>query len=138
MPLPRASEARDFYQSAKQRLADAEFLFSGGRNTGAVYIAGYGIECMLKALILSMLGAKGRAEMLDSFRGSKAHEFEWLKWQYRECKGPLPPAEVEKQFIRVNSWTTALRYKPGAIRSDDARDFLDAAKRIQDWGEGRL
>jgi len=38
---------------AKQRFDDALLLLEMGRTTAAVYLAGYSVECMLKALILS-------------------------------------------------------------------------------------
>ena len=71
MALPHAKEARPFYQAAKQRLEDARYLLDAKRSTGAIYLAGYGVECMLKALILATLPAKKRAAMLDSFRARK-------------------------------------------------------------------
>jgi HEPN domain-containing protein len=138
MALPYASEARSFFQSAKQRLEDGQFLFNGGRNTGAVYLAGYAVECILKALILSALPAKARTQMLLSFRGQKAHDYEWLILKYRESKGAALPRDVERDFVRVNSWNTTLRYKPGTIRAKYAREFQNATESLVAWGEGRL
>ena len=75
MALPKAREAQLFYRSAKQRYDDAQFLLEGKRTTGAGYLAGYSDECILKALILERIPRKQRAEMLESFRGAKAHDF---------------------------------------------------------------
>ena len=87
MSLPQAPEARPYYQSAKQRFEDAEFLMEAARTTGAVYLAGYGVECMLKALILTMVSENQRADVLGSFRAAKAHDFEWLKARYFAAGG---------------------------------------------------
>ena len=48
MALPSASEARPYYRAAKQRFEDARFLLEADRTTGAIYLAGYCVECMLR------------------------------------------------------------------------------------------
>jgi len=53
MAVPSSIEARLFYR-ASQRFDEAQVLLEAVRTTGAVYLAGYGIECILKALILSV------------------------------------------------------------------------------------
>jgi hypothetical protein len=78
MGLPHASEARRFYRAAWQRFDDAGLLLAAGRTTGAVYLAGYTIECMLKALILASVASHRRENWLREFRGSQAHDLEWL------------------------------------------------------------
>jgi hypothetical protein len=138
MSLPEAPEARPFYQSAKQRFDDAEFLLMSLRTTGAVYLAGYGIECMLKALILEATPAGGRDEILASFRGARAHDYDWLKAKYQGQGGPSFPAAVARHFTLVNPWSTDLRYRAGAIKRNDAEAFLNAAKAIMEWADGRL
>jgi HEPN domain-containing protein len=138
MALPHAKEARPYYQAAKQRLGDAQFLLDAGRSTGAIYLAGYSVECMLKALILATLPAKKRAEMLDSFRGAKAHDYDWLKARYSESGGQQIPKDISKRFLLANTWTVELRYKAGTAKHRDARDFLSAAEEILAWADERL
>lgn len=138
MTLPHALEARLFYQSAFQRFEDARFLLNEERTTGSVYLAGYSVECILKALILSLLSPARRKTMLNSFRGSKAHDVDWLKQQYHKNGGPAVPAAITQQLARVATWTTDLRYQPGAVRKNEATAFLDACKAIFDWADARL
>jgi HEPN domain-containing protein len=142
--MPRSMDSRLYYRAALQRFEDAEFLLEGNRTTGAVYLAGYSVECILKALILSGVPEKRNAEMValisgKSGQGARPHDFEWLKWQYEDLprrRGVL--GEISKEFARVNSWSTAMRYMPGTAPHRDAREFLRAAKRIIDWASGRL
>jgi HEPN domain-containing protein len=138
MALPQALEARPFYQSAKQRFEDAQFLLEAERTTGAVYLAGYSVECMLKALILSITPAGERGEEVGSFRGAKAHDFDWLKMRYFAKGGPSFPSSVSKNFALVNTWTTDLRYKAGTLKRRDAEAFLGAAQEIITWADGRF
>ncbi len=103
MALPIFAEARPFYQAAMQRVEDARFLLLAGRNTAAVYLAGYAVECMLKALLLSRIAkANARQETVASFRGARAHDYAWLRAEYLNRGGPAIPASAEKDFARVN------------------------------------
>jgi HEPN domain-containing protein len=138
MALPSIPEARPFYRSAWQRLEDALFLLSADRNTGAVYLAGYSVECMLKALILVMTPDRSRAEVRASFRGTKAHDFDWLRARYFERGGPPFSTNVAKSFSLVDTWTTDLRYESGSTRRNEAVMFLRAAQEIINWADGRL
>ena len=138
MPLPNAPEARPFYRSARQRFEDAEFLLAAERTTGAIYLAGYGVECMLKALILSLGSPSARPTILATFRGAQAHDYDWLRRQYSELGGQTFPPATLKQFILVNTWTTDLRYDSGTARRRDAEDFLKASEAIINWADGRL
>jgi HEPN domain-containing protein len=44
---------------AEDRLLDAECLLAGGRWSGAYYLAGYAVECGLKACIMAYVEATG-------------------------------------------------------------------------------
>lgn len=139
MPLPHAAEARPYYQSAIQRFEDAQFLLEDGRTTGAVYLAGYAVECMLKALILASIAEAGkRKKMISSFRGSRAHDFGWLRSVYLENGGPALPSDVAKLFARLTPWSTDLRYEAGTVKRRDAEAMLEAAAGILEWADGRL
>ena len=76
MALPSSEQARRFYRTAKQRFDDALLLLEMGRTTAAVYLAGYSVECMLKALILSAIPQAQEEEVLRMFRGARAHDYE--------------------------------------------------------------
>ena len=139
MALPKSREAQIFYRAAIQRFDDARFLLEvGGRTTPAVYLASYSVECMLKALILSTLPGKNRARILESFKGSKAHDFRWLRDTYFKKGGPSFPREIAHCFIIVGTWSTALRYEPGMTRRTIAVAFLEAAEKIIRWADERM
>ena len=86
--MPRSMQARRCYRAAKQRFDDALLLLEMERTTAAVYWAGYSVECMLKALILSAVPPAQEAELLERFRGARAHDYEWLLHLYTDkCIG---------------------------------------------------
>jgi HEPN domain-containing protein len=138
--VPRDKEAKRFYRAAEQRLEDATFLFSESvrRTTAAVYLAGYCVECLLKALILSQVAKAERGEVLQLFRGSKAHDYDWLRELYYVKGGARFPPAVVQAFSTVSVWGTEMRYQPGTIPDDDAEEFLAAVETIWDWADGRL
>lgn len=141
MGVPRSKEARLYFRCALQRMEDAQILLRSEqdpRTTGAVYLAGYGIECILKALILSVIPTAKVREMIRGFRGNRAHDFGWLRDQYLLNGGSRFPREMNANFIVVNNWSTDLRYIPRALRDDEAQEFMAAALVIIRWANARL
>src|SRR4051794_8825909 len=112
MPLPKSSEARLYYRCAAQRYQDSQLLIKGNRTTGAVYFAGYAIECMLKSLLLEATSRAKRMETMANFRGGKGHDLEYLRRSYYLAGGARFPVEVNLAFTNVESWSTDLRYVP--------------------------
>jgi len=136
--MPISKNARLFYRAAKQRFDDTLLLFELERTTAAVYLAGYSVECMLKALILSTVPDTREEEILEMFRGGRAHDYEWLIWLYRQNRGAQTPPHLVPHFTQVNTWSTDMRYSPGTIEAGEARAFLDAVTEIIQWSDGRL
>ncbi len=138
MATPRSSDARLFYRCAYQRFEEAEILLKASYNTGAVYLAGYGIECILKALVLSAVTDYDRPDILKLFRGGKAHEYEWLRSLYLINGGARFPRNVNRHFSDVSVWSTDLRYTPRSLRANEAEEFMASAEAIINWADGRL
>jgi len=136
--VPSSRNARIFYRAARQRFEDAEFLMGVDRTTAAVYLAGYSVECILKALILANVPRAEEKEILAMFRGARARDYVWLLRLYAERGGPDLPSELVLHFARVNTWSTDMRYSPGTIALRDVKAFLDSALKILAWGDGRL
>ncbi len=136
--MPTAPEARFFYRAAQQRLEDAQVLLAGGRTTGAVYMAGYAVECMLKALLLAQSADRARKMLLRSFRGVKAHDFESLKLRYSRIGGARFPGGVTRAFSVVSTWKTDFRYKATMVDRREAETFLRSVQAIFDFADRRL
>jgi HEPN domain-containing protein len=102
-----------------------------------VYLAGYAVECVLKALILSREPESKHWGVLASFRGNKAHDFDWLRRELSRRHCSLS-TEIGRRLAQVNWWTTGLRYNPKAVRRKDAMDFLSDAENILHWVKGGM
>ena len=138
MPIPRSRNARLFYRAAQERFEDAELLLSLNRTTGAVYLAGYSVECMIKSLILSAVPPSRQEAILANFRGRLAHDYDWLMRLYLQNSGRPMPRRVASYFDQVTDWSTDMRYSPARMQIDEAKQFLDFASKIIKWADGRL
>jgi hypothetical protein len=138
MGLPHLPEARLYYRAGKQRFDDAQLLLREGRTTGGVYLAGYTVECLLKALVLASVAAGLRQQLFREFRGSRAHDIEWLGALYRRHVGAAVPRDITRHLSRVASWSTDLRYATGLVKRREADEFLDAVIAVAAWADGRM
>jgi HEPN domain-containing protein len=134
----RSREIRRFSRVARQRFDDAQLLLNGERNTGAVYLAGYVVECGLKALLLSAVSASECIEVLDSFRGNDGHNLDSLKAKYLKRQPASFPKAILGHLTLINNWTTSLRYMPANESPNEARRFLASTEVILRWIEGRI
>ena len=138
MSTPTSAIPRRFYRVAYQRLQEAELLFDAGFFIGTVYLAGYAVECMLKALILNSLPEKDHESVEAEFRGQRAHQYEWLRHRYAQTTAPGLPAEISESLAFVSTWDTSLRYKPGVGEPKDASRFLREVQHILEWANNRI
>jgi hypothetical protein len=136
--LPTNPIPRRFYRVAYQRIEEAEVLYRAGYYVGAVYLAGYGVECMLKALIANSSPLKDQPTIEAEFRGQRAHQYEWLRHRYAQTGAPALPRDTNASLAFVSTWDTALRYTPGMGNREDASRFLAEARKILLWADNRF
>lgn len=101
-------------------------------------MAGYSVECMLKALISESVPDKQELLILAQFRGQQAHNPDWLLRLYRKTVSANVPTNVIAHLVRVNSWSTDMRYQPNVMDEGDAQGFMNSVEQITLWVEGRL
>jgi HEPN domain-containing protein len=133
MPL----NSRDFQKAARQRLATARFLLENDYTLDSAYLAGYAIECTLKALILEVTPEWERTETLGKVSsGSKMHNYDVLGGILKVLGHPIPLAMVKR--LRRSGWSTDLRYMTGRKDKGETRAFLRTAGLVLTWVEGHL
>jgi len=123
---------------AYQRFEEAEVLFEAGYYIGAVYLAGYAIECILKTLILEATPEQDHATVETAFRGQRAHDYEWLRQRYMQTRAPGWPTDISQALTFVGTWETSLRDTPGVGDRHDASRFLAEARKIIAWADSRM
>ncbi len=124
---------QDLRELAALRLREAQLLLSGGCWSGAYYLAGYTVECAIKACI-----ARGteRYEFPDKRRVDKSytHKLEdllgvaGLARQLREAAAPN--TRLASNWALVKEWTEEARYE---LHSEtDATALLEAIQNRKD------
>ena len=135
-PPKPPDEATRFWRVAAQRLVEAEFLLEHEFTTAPIYLAGYAVECGLKALLLAEMPASRHAELIAEFRGQRGHDIALLRRRYR-ARATIP-REIVLHLVLVETWSTDLRYWPGEADSSEAKQFVAAVRAVLDWAKGRL
>ncbi len=110
---------------AKQRLREAHALFESEQYAGSVYLAGYAVECYLKAAICKALD-------WEEFRATFAvHDLEGLLLHSGLGRKIESNVKVRDSFTRVKEvWIVhgkqSIRYKdPDLFTRKGAEDFLE-------------
>ena len=129
--------SRDFQRAAEQRLTTAEFLLRYTYTLDATYLAGYTIECTLKALILERTPANDRLDMRKRISsGAHWHRPEVLLGRLRDLGVQLPLA-LARRYRRL-TWSSDLRYETGRCDTGETRGFLRTASEKLQWVEEQL
>lgn len=136
---------------ADRRFADAECLLNSGdqdRANGAIYMAGFVIECLLKALLLerhrNLQGTVNPATLSDS-----DHEVFGLLYSHAldDMLGFLPEIETKLKGVRTKSgrvawrelneiceeWTIFARYSTQHAKLARAREYLETVQEVKKW-----
>lgn len=119
--------ADDWENIAKARAADADALIAAvPTSVSSVYMAGYAVECSLKAYLAS-------AKRPYPSRGSAGHDLTGLWKASNFLKRDLPGESGCATFF-LESWNTSIRYELTVSGSGISnRDLVNGAKRIAGW-----
>lgn len=125
----------DFQQLAEDRLLDAQVLFASGRWSGAYYLAGYAVECGLKACIAKLTNE-------FDFPDKKAKDYYTHNIQsliaHAKLETALAPDIAANPRLRLNmatvkDWTEESRYEQQLQSA--AQEMIDA---VADPNDGVL
>jgi len=126
---------RLFLRAAEHRLAEAHWILANsGYTTAAVYLAGYSVECALKAVLLAHLPKLRHKETKQSFRSKAGHDYDWLSRRLH-AQSVIVPKPVARHIADVIWWNTFLRYQSAEIGRFDADLFLVSTEHIFKWAE---
>ncbi len=134
-------------KASVHRLEDARALLQAGRWRGAMYMAGYAVECLLKSKLMQRYGCRTLRELEDELqrRGVLAeqatvftHHLELLLRFTQRLDHLRQQRILWPQFVLVNRWIPAWRYMADAGNRQDATDFLEAVLQIMRWLEHNI
>jgi len=134
-------------KAGKYRLDDARALLTAVRWRGAMYMAGYSIECLLKTKLMRMYECRHLRELQEELqrRGVLSaqtsiftHQLEPLLRLAGGLERLRQSEEHWRLFNLVNRWVPAWRYTADLSNAEDAADFLTAVNRISQWIENNI
>jgi hypothetical protein len=136
---------------AEKRFGDARCLLETRkqeRANGAMYMAGFVVECLLKALLLER--HPNLQKPVDPARLSKSdrevHELLY-KHELDDMLGFLPELEKKLSTVTTKSglnawqelrticeeWTVYARYSPASAKLDRASNYLETVEEVKKW-----
>ena len=129
-------------KASLHRMTDARALLDARRWRGAMYMAGYSVECLLKSKLMKMYLCSTLSELEEQLINRKllsqkstiyTHQVEKLL----ELAGGLERVRKNQEhsgnLTRVNTWIPAWRYNPKEPIPEDAKSFLDAVDALTGW-----
>lgn len=136
---------------AERRYDDAMCLLNSGvnaRSTGAMYMGGFVIECMLKALLLERHSnlqvpldpAKLSARDREVYGLLYGHELDDMlaflpevEKKLRVVKDAQGRSVWEKFRSLCEEWTVYARYSPRLAKIEVAKEFLNTVREVKSW-----
>ncbi len=104
----------DFQRLAKIRIKEAEALLEKGHYDGAYYLAGYAVECALKACIAKQTRQydfPDKAQALESYTHDLAKLVRAAKLESELEEKIAADSNFAVYWRRVQVWSEAARYK---------------------------
>lgn len=132
----------DQAKAGKHRLEDARALFNAARWRGAMYMAGYGVECLLKTKLMQIYSCNNLNELEEELQRRSllsrrmsvfTHHLELLLRLTQGFERLRQNRALWPEFNIVNRWIPAWRYTVNVSNHQDAEDFLEAVDNIINW-----
>jgi len=136
---------------ADRRFDDAQALRAtelNARANGAIYLGGFVIECLLKAMLVdkfrwlqnsSYPANRSEEEKRIWWLCHRSHDLEAILSYLPEVREKLSRGEqrgaprLSQSLKSVCTWTIFARYSPSTADIDDARIFLDQVRELRSW-----
>lgn len=128
--------------ASRERLADAQVLYAASRWRGAMYLAGYAIECLLKAKLMQIYDCRTlrelelelkRRSLLPAHRTVFTHQLETLLSLAPGAHRLTQNHELARAFRNVNQWAPQWRYNPRQVNSAEAARFMSHVDKVMHW-----
>jgi len=129
------------------RFDDAHALLNAARWRGAMYLAGYSIECLLKAKLMQRFRCNHlrdleeelqRRNLLTADAAVFTHQLEILLRLTGAIDRLRTNLLLWPLFNLVNRWMPAWRYNPDLANRQDAEDYVSAVEQVRRWLENNI
>jgi len=120
----------DHPEAAKKHLSDADVLVNAGRFDGAAYLAGYVIECCLKALVILEHGSSGSGLKTHDLRNLASGANTSLGMAGAKAAKYVGSAVQGLSTARIMAWRAEIRYHAPSIIPAEASTWLREARSV--------
>lgn len=112
-----------------------------------MYLAGYSIECVLKAKLMRKFSCRHlsalevelqRKGLLSSHQTVFSHQLERLLRLTGRMNALRQEADLWRSFNIANRWVPAWRYNTNLSSEEDAFDYLEAVTSVNQWIENNV
>lgn len=137
----------DQANASRQRLEDAKVLLRASRWRGAMYIAGYAVECLLKTKLMQIYDCKNLRELDDVLQRRFVlptggtiftHQLETLFKLTPSYHRLQQNPDILSLFNVVNRWAPKWRYVSKQTTGDEASFFIDAVEKVMHWIDNNI
>jgi len=138
----RFSGIHEQSKASHHRRADAQALFEKERWRGAMYIAGYAIECLIKTKLMEMFRQSNLEDLEVELKRRRIIPDDSSLFDHRielfvRASGRLGDLRndraIWRSFTIANRWIPSWRYNPDLSDRADAEDFLSAVDTMLGW-----
>lgn len=121
--MPSIGVSGDLRLIAETRADDATVLLGQGRYSGAFYLAGYAVECGLKAILASTISEFSMPD-LSAVRDAYIHDLEKLATQAGLASLIAADPDVGPSWLAAKVWRETSRYS--VFGEQEANDLVQA------------
>jgi HEPN domain-containing protein len=142
MPRDHFTGVSEHAKASAHRLDDAWALLKEQRWRGAMYLAGYAVECLLKSKLMRKYGCLHLRALDDELqrRGflaadstARTHQLEKLLELAGAVDRLRKDVALRKLLNIVNQWIPGWRYSPLLGAAAEAQAFVSSVERIRLW-----
>lgn len=135
-------------RASRHRFADARALLREARWQGAMYIAGYAVECLLKTKLMHIYGCRTLGDLEDELQRRSilpthgtvfTHQLEVLLRLAPGWNRLMQNREMRRLFSnKVNKWTPTWRYTSMQATREEATEFIDSVDTVMRWVDNNI
>ncbi len=134
-------------KASRHRMDDARVLLKAARWRGAMYMAGYAVECLLKTKLMRMYNCRHLHELEEELQRRGVlpahgtvftHQLEALLKLTQGLDRLRRDGNLWRTFNTVNRWIPAWRYTANPANREDAENFINAVERILHWIDNNI
>ncbi len=134
-------------KAGKHRWEDAQAMLYAGRWRGAMYLAGYTVECALKTKLMTRFRCRNlkgleevlhRRGLLGKTMSVFTHQLEVLLQLTDSSDRLRSNASMWASFSVVNQWIPAWRYSADLGTSEEATAFVQSVAAALRWIENNI